>query len=241
LHGHSATIRALEFSPDGKQLASAGNDAVRIWDIESGQETATFDLSAKLLAFSPEGDRLAVVANDESVKLLNGGDSLIGVPYSTPQTTSLHRDDSLPVVGIPNKQEGETLFIASKSGGLVEVQNVEAFNFSGGAQLWWRDAQIGDILDVEFDVPETGRYRILANLTCAPDYGIAKLAINGRKFDQAIDGYHKAVTSRDVDLGTFELNAGMNHLTVEIVGDNEKAIQRHMFGLDYLTLELVGP
>ena len=39
-----------------------------------------------------------------------------------------------------------------------------------------------------------------------------------------------------LELGIFDLKQGGNTLVVEIIGANEKAIKKHMFGLDYLQL-----
>jgi WD40 repeat protein len=39
---HQGPIRSLKVSPDGKQLASCGNDgAIRIWDLHSGKHLRT--------------------------------------------------------------------------------------------------------------------------------------------------------------------------------------------------------
>ena len=55
---------------------------------------------------------------------------------------------------------------------------------------------------------------------------------------EPIDLYHDGVKpSEERTLGTFDLAAGQNKLTVEIVGANEKAVRSCMFGLDYLRLE----
>jgi hypothetical protein len=42
-----------------------------------------------------------------------------------------------------------------------------------------------------------------------------------------------------MELGTFELKAGGNELSVKVVGANENAIKAYMFGLDYLLLKPV--
>jgi WD40 repeat protein/tRNA A-37 threonylcarbamoyl transferase component Bud32 len=63
LRGHNADVRAICFSPDGQRLASAGWDAVRLWNPETGQELLTFPADrARRIAFSPDGRQLVAEA-----------------------------------------------------------------------------------------------------------------------------------------------------------------------------------
>ncbi len=75
LESHTAWVRAIAFTPDGKILASGSYDStIKLWNVETGQclQTITGHTSGiQSLAFSPDGSLLASGSNDKTVRLWN--------------------------------------------------------------------------------------------------------------------------------------------------------------------------
>ena len=73
---------AVEFSPDGRQLATSSSDrSIKLWDVETGMLLTTLtghDDRILSLSYSPDGRRLASGSADETIKLwdLNTGNCL---------------------------------------------------------------------------------------------------------------------------------------------------------------------
>jgi len=158
-------------------------------------------------------------------------------PKTAAEPVARKRSDVVEVFHAPGAIEGEGLKIAQKAAGTTEVQDVDRFRWSNDRQLWWRDAKPGDRLVLEVPVEEAGTYRVRANLTKAKNYGIVRLSLGGQAAEEPFDRFAPRLSHDLVDLGQFDLKKGPNLLVVEIVGANPKAIEHHMFGLDYLKLE----
>ena len=73
LTGHRDWVQALSFAPDGKQLASAGNDrTVRVWNVASGELSGTYTghrKSINALAYAPDGKWLVSASTDGEIRV----------------------------------------------------------------------------------------------------------------------------------------------------------------------------
>ncbi|MBU0641515.1 MAG: DUF2961 domain-containing protein [Planctomycetes bacterium] len=134
--------------------------------------------------------------------------------------------------------EGEEMRVIEHT---AEIGPQAIYGCSNDSHLWWRDGgQPGDKLVLGFSVAEAGDYRIRARFVRANDYGIVRLALNDDPAGEPLDLYNDRVAvSDEIDLGVFELPAGENRITAEVLGANDKALKKYMFGLDYIRLERV--
>lgn len=83
-HCLDVTVRAssLAFSPDGKEMASAGDDnAIRLWDVNGGGLIAQIGTHTKpvlSVAYAADGKRIVSGEHDYSVRLYMRRRSLWG-------------------------------------------------------------------------------------------------------------------------------------------------------------------
>jgi hypothetical protein len=135
--------------------------------------------------------------------------------------------------------EGERMKVISKTRGNAEEQELSGFagQWSNDAHLWWTGAKPGDKLALDLFVAKLGKFRLMMNLTKAPDYGVVQLSLDGMKLGDPIDLFDASVIpTGEMEMGIHELLAGPHVLQVEITGANEKAVKSYMFGLDYVKL-----
>ncbi len=80
LKGHSSSVKAIAFSPDGKQIASGSyDDTIKLWDAITGdlQKTLAGHLdSVQAIAFSLDGKQIASGSDDKTIKLWDVAKSL---------------------------------------------------------------------------------------------------------------------------------------------------------------------
>jgi WD40 repeat protein len=100
LEGHTAELRSLAFSPDGRQALSAGWDQViRLWDLETGKEVQRLTghtAAIRQAVFTPDGQRVLSASRDRTVRLW---DLRTGKER---RRLEGHTDDVFTVVPTPN-------------------------------------------------------------------------------------------------------------------------------------------
>jgi hypothetical protein len=146
----------------------------------------------------------------------------------------------IKVFKVKGALEGEQSKILAKTAGNAGRQDMFGYgtDWSGDAHLWWTGAKPGDRLELAVPVEESATYRLKMQLTKAIDYGVVQLYLDGEKLGGPIDLFNNGVIPTGVlDMGIHKLGKGQHTLRVEIVGANEKAVKKYMFGLDYLKLE----
>ena len=67
--GHEGPVRSVAFSPDGKQIVSAGGSTIMIWNAVTGELIKTLTAPVISAAFSPDGKRIVSGSGDTTIKV----------------------------------------------------------------------------------------------------------------------------------------------------------------------------
>jgi WD40 repeat protein len=137
LQGNRETVQAVVFAPDGRTLASAGNDRhIRIWDPAAGKELRRWPAEQDALfclAFSPDGQLLA-----------SGGDARTVKVWET--ATGKERaclDPSWPLRWC--RLAYPMVLAFSPDGATLLVGFGDRRSFTCGGSLLWRDMRTGRV------------------------------------------------------------------------------------------------
>ena len=124
--------------------------------------------------------------------------------------------------------------------GVVQNQGMQGFTREGRKwenddHLWWTGARPGAKLELILDAEKDGKYKVVAELTKAKDYGIIQFWVNDEKVGEPIDLYNpEVIPTGAMEIGTVSLKAGKQVVQIEILGKNDKADPSYMVGIDQL-------
>ncbi|HEX6682539.1 MAG TPA: hypothetical protein VF062_07065, partial [Candidatus Limnocylindrales bacterium] len=111
--------------------------------------------------------------------------------------------------------------------------------WSGGRQVWFQAAGVGDSLTLAFTVPRTGRYNLTLLYTKAWDFGIQTRTLDGVQLGGSYDhGIASGVsTDRQTHAGV-QLSAGQHRMVFTATGKRPTS-PRYGFGIDAILLDPV--
>ncbi|OAG06628.1 putative WD-repeat protein [Paraphaeosphaeria sporulosa] len=140
LEGHSDSVSVIAFSRDGKLLASASCETVRVWDTATGALMKTFQCNSvhiRVIAFSPDGKLLASAQEDMAVKLWN---------TDTGAVLQTLKDHSSYVDAIAFSPDSKLLASAS------DDKTVKLWDTWSGALLQTLEGHSGSVMAVTFSL-----------------------------------------------------------------------------------------
>ncbi len=183
-------------------------------------------------------------AIEQFVSLADQSDAQKIAEYLTAAILKLRND---PDWSRPEKVvvQGENLRVINNDHGTLTPQELkpqgERFAWQDNKQLWWVDGEPGSKATLEFDldsVIEPQEFELFANFTKAKDYGKANIFVDGQAVLTDFDFYSEELTTTGaISLGTHSFENGKHELVLEITGHHEKAIPRHMLGIDFIELK----
>ena len=140
LAGHPGGISTIVFSPDGKTLASGGDDKlIKLWDAATGREVRVLSGHSKYirtLVFSPDGRMLVSTSGDKTVKLW---DVSTGRELRTLEGASI----SLAVSAVAFSPDGKKLASSDES-------VIKLWDFDAGRELLTLAGRVETVNSVAF-------------------------------------------------------------------------------------------
>ncbi len=116
-----------------------------------------------------------------------------------------------------------------------DMQDWGAKQWGGGQQLFCA-AENGGSLELEYSLPEDGRFEIFLYLTLAPDFGRLKILVDGRVLTRQPDCFCGRVEpSGPLSLGIHDFKKGPHRMIVAVIGKNTLSAG-HSFGIDAFEL-----
>ena len=220
--GTQLQVTTLAFNPDGKTLASGGNDEViRFWDVSTGELQLTFAAHANtidFLRYSPDGKFLVSQGGDNNVCLWDAhtGEFLQMLTTRTEGVTSIDIDFSKDGKTLVSVNSDETVRLWNPYTGeqlktIKQIGNLEVVQYSPDGKIFaCSDDRKGTVLLFDADTGE-----LLHDLEIPGQ----RKRVNYFRFSP--DGWTLAVSS-GVEIYFWDANTGELQKTIteysEVVG-----------------------
>ena len=164
-NGHTGPVIGISWSPDGKYIASCGNDGtVQVWDAKTGAKRWQASIShyAFAVAWSPDGQKIAGGGGDGSITILNATSGHVLATYQhqtgfiegvswSPDSKSLVSGSQDKTADVWNVQTGKLLFTYKGHSDAVERvawspdgSRIASASYDQTVQVW--DAKTGKTL-----------------------------------------------------------------------------------------------
>lgn len=130
--------------------------------------------------------------------------------------------------------EAENLIWVRTPSGVVSYQIHDTMPWSGGTQLFWKDAEVGNQAAFSFISNVEGKFSLAGLFTIARDYGVFDIYINGKKIFDKLDLNNKELAVKEFTADSVNIIKGVNLIEIELVRHAPEAAKRSNFGLDKL-------
>ena len=185
LSGHEDTVSSLASSQDGKLLLSRSrDDAVKLWDVQTGGVISTFDHNTPTpttsASISPDGATIALgtlngtillwdVRTGKSHSIETGQDDAVTIiifsPINSQRLLSLSRDGTVCQWNVDSHRIGTSHHEVDRVESLAYALDGTRFVSCGGPTATVRDSETGEVV-VRLDAPNGER---LAGCCLSPD------------------------------------------------------------------------
>jgi WD40 repeat protein len=130
LKGHSREVTSIAFAPDGKSLASRDAREIKLWNVESGKQTADFawiqsDFGSVI--YSPDGSKIASEGGDSAAVWTIGEEDKKATPHTLTLGQKSHSSKINRVSSLAYSPDGKFLVMGCSHGednGSLELRDL---------------------------------------------------------------------------------------------------------------------